>query len=84
MINYFDDRFVVNVDIRDRHGYVVLDASIRYNKSIRGIWQRLDCNIIEETNMRFDVLVTLFVRTVKQETIVENHHISCQVQNKEK
>ena len=72
MINCFDDRFVVNVDIKNRYGYVVLDASIRYNKNIRGIWQRLDCNIIKETNMRFDALIALFIRTVKQKTTMKN------------
>jgi len=37
MIDYFDDRFVINVDMRDRCGYIVLNTSVRYNKSIKGI-----------------------------------------------
>ena len=65
MMDHFDNRFVVNMDMRDRCGCVILDASIGYNKSIRGIWQRLICDIVEEMNMRFDALITLFVRTVK-------------------
>ena len=72
MIDHFDDRFVMDMDMRDRHGYVVFDASIEYNKSIREIWQRLDCNIVKETNMRFDALVALFVRIVKQEMTLKN------------
>jgi len=37
MMDCFDDRFVMNMDMRDKCGYIVLDAIVEYNKSIRGI-----------------------------------------------
>jgi len=72
MMDCFDDRFVMNVDMRDKCGYIVLDTNIRYNKNIRGIWQRFNCNVVKETNMWFDALVDLFVRRVKGKITMKN------------
>jgi len=49
----------MNVNVRNRHSNTVLDTSIRYDKNDGRIQGRFESNLIEEINMRLDVIVAL-------------------------
>jgi len=55
-MDYFDDLFVVNMDIRDGSGNLILYAGVRYYKSNWGVQRGSKSNIVEGSNMCFEFL----------------------------
>ena len=60
MIDYFDNLFVMNMDMRDRSSNLILYAGIRYHKSNQGIQRESESNIVKGSNIHSEIFVTLF------------------------
>ena len=62
MVESFDNHLIVNMNVRNKYSNIILDASIRYNKSNNRIQRKFEGNLIEKTNMRLDIIATLIGR----------------------
>ena len=62
MVESFDNHLIVNINVRNKYSNIILDASIRYNKSNNRIQRKFEGNLIEKTNMRLDIIATLIGR----------------------
>jgi len=69
LVDCFDDFFVIDVDISDGGGNMILDASIKYHKCNWGFWRGVESNIVKELNICFEICITLLVWSMKRKII---------------
>ena len=57
MMNYFDGRFIVYVDVWDGHGNMIFDAHIWYDNGQGEIGRSFENNVIKIFNMNLDTFL---------------------------
>lgn len=72
IVRSFSNRFIVNMSMWDRSNNIVLNTSVHNNKSIEGNTQRFDSQIIKLLNSGFEIVIFMFAKQMKRETIREN------------
>ena len=72
VIDWFDDLFVMNIDMRDGSSNLISYAGIRYHKSNQGIQRGSKSDIVKGLNMYSEIFVALFTWSVKRKMIWED------------
>ena len=61
IIDHFDNLFIMNMNIGNRSGNLILDASIKYYKSNQRIQRESESNTVKEINIYFKIYIALSI-----------------------
>ena len=69
MVEGLDHRFIVDMDMRDRHSNTVLDTSIRNYKGIGHRWGWFNGKIVELLSVKLERMITTLRKRMKRKAM---------------